>query len=273
MEKKKNKKQKPPIYTQKKTGLFARFFKTLLRVVYGKYTFIYHYEEPSKASVFVSNHTSHVAPLVFQYQSPKNVRTWGNSKFFTKEDCRTHLRSDMCKDNSFKSKFLSFLIQVLAPFVVWVYKKHANSIPVYFDFNIYKTFKMSSETLTNGSSVIIYPEKAYNEFNGVLSGFATGFAYVAQAHYKLTEECINFYPVYFAQTLKEVHFGKPITYNPEVPMEEQSITISDYIFNQIMELYSALPPHKVIPMYAVTKKRKMEEKEQKRLAKQEKRKK
>jgi hypothetical protein len=160
---------------------------------------------------------------------------------------------------------------VLAPFVVWMYKKQANSIPVYFDFNVYKTFKMSSETLTNGSSVIIYPERACNEFNGVLSGFATGFTFVAQAHHKSTGECIKFYPVYFAQTLKEVHFGKPIMYNPEVPMEEQSIAISDYIFNQIMQLHSKLPPHKVIPMYAVTKKRKMEEKKQKQLVKQEKR--
>lgn len=62
--------------------------------------------------------------------------------------------------------------------------------------------------------------------------------------------------LHIAQELKEVHFGKPIKYDPEIPMKEQSLIITNYLFDNIMELHSKLPSHKIVPMFKEEKPKK-----------------
>lgn len=249
------KKVKAPIYTEDRKGFWSRLFKFLVKFLYGKYTYIYHDEKPEEPSIFIANHTYYIGPLVMQYQYPGNIRTWSNSKFFTKETSLTYMRYKF-SDGKRCGKFISFLIAIINPIVVWFYSKNLNAIPVYHDFDVAKTFRDSSETLANGSHIAIYPEQVDAKFNGVLSEFATGFTYTAQTHHRKTGECVKFYPIYLAQELKEVHFGKPIKYDPEIPMKEQSLIITNYLFDNIMELHSKLPPHKIVPMFKEEKPKK-----------------
>lgn len=243
------KKDKPPIYTQSKKGFASRLIKFLQRIMFGKYTFFYHDEQPTEPSMFIANHTYYVGPLIIQYQYPGNVRTWSNSKFFTKEDCLPYMKYKFSDNRKRGKKIVAFFLKLITKTVIWFYSKKLNAIPVYHDFNIGKTFRMSSESLVNGSNVAIYPEQVDAEFNGVVCKFATGFAYAAQTHYKITGECLKFYPIYIAQKLKQVHFGKPIQYDPDVPIKEQTVIITDYLEQSIISLHDMLPPHKVIPMF------------------------
>ncbi|HQC55312.1 MAG TPA: hypothetical protein PKX91_06290 [Clostridia bacterium] len=254
------KKTKKPLYTERKTGCFARFFKFLVRLLFGKFKYIYHDEEPTEPSVLISNHTYFLAPLIMQYQYPKNVRTWGNNVLFKKESAKEFLLTELCIDKSFKSKILSCLIHILSPLVAWVYTKQLNGIPVYYDdLNAYKTFKISSETLSNGSNVAIYPENtktARATYNGVISEFSTGFTYIGKIHYRATGKCVKYYPIYAAQDFKEIHFGKPIAYDPEIPMNEQAEIIVKHLFDEIMRLNSLLPEHWAVPIFAAKRPKK-----------------
>ena len=52
--------------------------------------------------------------------------------------------------------------------------------------------------------------------------------------------------MYNAAKLQKVVFGKPIAYDPNVPIEEQRVTINTYLKEEITRLAEELPVHDVI---------------------------
>ena len=61
--------------------------------------------------------------------------------------------------------------------------------------------------------------------------------------------------MYNAVRLKKVVFGKPIKYDPNIPMDIQRDNICEYLKKEITMLAKELPRHKVVP-YANIKRRK-----------------
>ena len=53
--------------------------------------------------------------------------------------------------------------------------------------------------------------------------------------------------MYVAPTLKKVFFGKPIRYDPEIPMSQQREMICSYLMDTITELAVSQPKHTVVP--------------------------
>jgi len=78
---------------------------------------------------------------------------------------------------------------------------------------------------------------------------------VAKLYYKKTGEAVSFVPLYIAPKLKQMHFGKPIRFDPNVPMEEQRHRICKYLMEEITSIAVSLPEHTVIPYRNIPKKR------------------
>lgn len=233
------------LYTHKKTGVFARLFNFLLtKIIFRKMQFVFHNEMPEEPSVLVGNHTKIMAPLMMQYVYPEQLRTWSNGSLSEKKTC-----VDMLKNFTIKGLkgewFYSKIVVVLAPIITRFFRKTLNSIPVYHDWRIVKTFDESILTLEHGSHLAIYPEIKKAALNEVLCPFATGFVYLAYNYYKETGKSLKFYPVYCAPSLKETHIGKPIQYDPEVSIKKQSKDVVEYLQNTITQLARDLPSHKI----------------------------
>lgn len=210
--------------------------------------FIYHDEKPTEASVFVGNHTKFCGPLAIQYKYPEDVRTWSEARLIDRKSCYDLFKNTVIK-NIKGEKFYKLLLPVMIPLISWYYRKQLNCIPVYHDMKISKTFTESATTLENGVHVAIYPENVEKKLNEVICKFATGFIYLAYNYYKLTGKRIKFYPLYCAQTLNQTHFGKPIEYDPDKPIKEQSVVIAHYLEEQITALARSLPHHKIISIF------------------------
>lgn len=247
--KNKEKERKIETFTHERKGFASKLINFILtRVVIGKTEFVFHDEKPLEASVFVANHTRVNGPLTIQYLYPGAVRTWSNALLIDRKSCHEHFKKNIIK-NIRGEKFFKLLLPILVPIINWYYKKQLNCIPVYHDMNVSKTFSISVETLKNNVNIALYPEIKETVKNEVISNFATGFSYIGFFYYRETKKLLKFYPTYIAQTLGQIHFGKPIEYNPTIPMKEQSLAISEYLENGITELARSLPPHKIVTVY------------------------
>ena len=75
------------------------------------------------------------------------------------------------------------------------------------------------------------------KYNHILYEFKDRFIDVAKLHYKKTGKPIFFVPLYIAPKLKTMYFGKPIMFNPDVPIAEERRRICDYLMKEITDIY------------------------------------
>lgn len=236
-------------FTVSKKGFAAKLVTFFMKkIVIGKTKFVFHDEHPVEPSVFVANHTRAKGPLTIQYLYPGDVRTWSNAKLIDKKSCYEHFKTNIIK-NIRGEWFFKLLLPIGIPIVNWYYKKQLNCIPVYHDMNISKTFTLSTQTLVNGVNIAVYPEIKETVQNEILSHFAVGFTYMGFYYYRETGKRLNFYPVYIAQSLRQIHFGKPIAYDPDIPMKEQTAIICNYLEDNITSIARSLPKHRIVTVY------------------------
>ena len=114
------------------------------------------------------------------------------------------------------------------------------------DNRLITTFKLTVNALSEGESVIIFPE-CYEPYNHIVYTFQDRFIDVAKLYYKRTGKAVSFVPVYIAPNLKTMYIGKPIAYDPQIPMEEQRKEIARYLMDAITEMAVSRPRHKVVP--------------------------
>jgi len=78
---------------------------------------------------------------------------------------------------------------------------------------------------------------------------------LARIYYKDTGREISFVPMYNAVKLKKVVYGKPIKFDSNKSIEEQRISICEYLKSEITNLAKQLPVHTVIPYENISKKK------------------
>lgn len=240
-------KQKPELYTHKKNGFSRLTGFVVKKFIVGKMEFFYQGEKPLEPAIFVGNHTKSYAPLAIQYTYPDNVRTWSVGAFTNVKECRQLFRNRILV-NIKHEKLFRFLVPIVVPFLVLYYKRHLNSIPVWRDFNILRTFEKSIETLENGSHVAIYPETRDKKFNKYICAFETGFVYLAYNYYEATGKMVKIFPFYCAPAMHQTHFGNPIQFNPDMPIKEQAQQIAHYLERELTRVAESLPAHRIISM-------------------------
>ena len=131
--------------------------------------------------------------------------------------------------------------------------RNAHTIPVYRDARGVKTFRSTVESLSEGENVIIFPEH-YTPRNNIIYDFQNKYIDVAKLYHKRTGKALSFVPMYICPALKGIYLGKPIAFDPQIPMDEQRAQISEYLMNEITDMGRALPLHTVVPYPNVSKK-------------------
>jgi len=242
------KKERPKLYTQKKKGICAKIINWALKKFFIRgMEYFYQAEIPSEPSILVGNHTKFYAPLAIQYTYPENIRTWSMVDMMETKPCKALFRNRILQKIK-GEKFYRLLVPIVVPIIALYYRRQLNAIPVYHDFRIKSTMDISVDTLINGSHIAIYPEIREISFNQYINGFASGFAYLAYSYYSKLGKCIKFYPFYCAPSLHQTHFGKPIQYNPDIPIKEQAEQIARYLEKELTRVADSLPEHKISAM-------------------------
>jgi len=237
----------------KKTSRTYRVIKWLVRCCYPRMTLQGAENLPDAPAIIVGNHTQMNGPIACELYVPGEHYTWcAGQMMHLKEVPEYAYRDFWSAKPRYLRWFYRLLSYIIAPLSVCVFN-NANTIGVYHDARILSTFKETVKQLKSGASVVIFPE-GEADYNHILRQFHQKFADVAKLYYKQTGKAVAFVPLYIAPALKKMCFGKPVYYDPEIPMEQQRQQLCEYLQTQITALAQALPRHRVVPFKNVPKK-------------------
>lgn len=238
--------------TQKKSLLY-RFVRRILLIFYKKREIVGIENLPNEQCIIVSNHAQMHGPLSSELFFPTQKKIWCVAQMMNLKEVPAYSYQDFwSKKPKYTRFFYKILSYILAPVFCWAFK-NSDTIPVYKDSRIITTYKQTIKHLEDEKNIVIFPE-CYDKYNNIINNFQDKFIDVARFYYKKYNKKICFVPMYNAVQLKKLVFGKPITFNPDSPIEEQRKIICEYLQLEITKLAQELPVHLVVPYENVSKK-------------------
>ncbi len=223
-----------------------RIIRYLVWVFYPKITVEGLENLPEEACVVVGNHTKMNGPICGEIYFPGKRKIWcAHQMMYIKEVPAYAFQDFWSGKPKWTHWFYRLLSYIVAPISACVFN-NANTIPVFRDNRLITTFKKTVTALDDGANVIIFPE-CYDPYNHIVNRFQDRFIDVAKLYYKRTGKAVSFVPMYIAPALKKMYLGKPITFCPDVPMEQERQRICSYLMDEVTNIAVHLPRHTVVP--------------------------
>ncbi len=230
-----------------------RVIRFLVWVFYPKMTVEGVEHLPEEACIVVGNHTKMNGPICGELYFPGKRKTWCAHQMMYLKEVPAYAFADFWSGKpKWNRWFYKLLSYVIAPISACVFN-NAYTIPVFRDNRLLTTFKRTVADLEDGANIIIFPE-CYDPHNHIVNRFQDRFIDVAKLYYKRTGKALSFVPMYIAPALKKMCLGKPITFCPEAPMEQERQRICAYLMDAVTELAVQLPRHTVVPYPNIPKK-------------------
>ena len=203
-------------------------------------------------AVVVGNHSQAFGPVAAELYFPREHYTWCISEMMEKECVADYAYQDFWSKKPVLVRPFFRLFSYMLPRISEIVFTNADTIPVYRDKRLMKTFQLSCDKLKDGASVVIFPEE-YTEYNNIVHKFQRGFVHLGKYYYRQTGESVAFVPMYVCPKLGKLVFGKPIMYNPNTASAEESERICSYLQDSISEIAYNMPRHRVVPYPNVSK--------------------
>ena len=231
---------------KRKQGFLFKIIKGIIGLFYKKYELLGQENIPSEPCIFIGNHAKAHGPIITELYLSSHATTWCIGEMLSTKEAPAYMFKDFWSNKPKRTHwFYKIVARVLSPLIVYVFK-NIYPIAVYHDIRVMKTFKATVEQMAEGRNMVIFPEY-HLEYNDIVNDFQQNFVDVARLYYKKTGKALSFVPTYYAPYLKKVVFGKPVEFNPNIPIEEQRGAICDCLKNEITALAKELPAHKVVP--------------------------
>lgn len=207
---------------------------------------------PEGGAILVGNHAQIHGPLACELYFPDGRYTWCAAEMMTLKEVPAYAYKDFWSQKPARSRWLYHILSFLiAPLAVFLFN-NANTIPVYHDTRVLRTFRETVQRLCEGANIVIFPEQD-KKYNHILYDFQEHFADTALMYYRRTGKAVPFVPMYIAPRLRTILLGAPIVYDPNMPLDEVRRCICDALKRQITDLAQGLPPHTVVPYRNIPK--------------------
>lgn len=238
---------------EKKTSLAYKIIKWLVRACYPKMEVEGTRNLPDAPSIIVGNHTQMNGPIAAELYCPGRHYTWCAGQMMKLKEVPEYAFRDFWSQKPrWTHPFYKLMSYIIAPLSVCLFN-NANTVGVYRDARIIKTFKDTVKRLEEGNHVVIFPEHDV-KYNHILYDFQDKFIDIARLYYKKTGKELAFVPLYIAPKLKKMYLGKPVQFCAAEPMDTQRARIRDYLMKSITDIACALPEHTVVPYRNIPKK-------------------
>ncbi len=238
---------------EKTPSRLYRALKRLVKIFYIKYDVEGTENLPDEPCIIVGNHTQMHGPLACELYFPGDRYTWCAGEMMELKEVPSYAFEDFWSQKPrYTHWFYKLLSCLIAPLAVCIFN-NANTIGVYRDSRVITTFKTTVKRLTEGHSVVIFPEHDVKH-NNILYEFQEGFVDIARLYYKRTGKLLSFVPLYIAPKLRKMYLGKPIAYRADVPKDEEPSRICRYLMDEITLIARGLPEHTVVPYRNIPKK-------------------
>lgn len=205
-------------------------------------------EDPltDEPSVFVCNHANIIGPVMMTLHFKRRHKSWIVHTALDKTKTANFAFHDIFFGDSRRFKIFWRILSRMVKHLLPTLLKYEDSIPVYHDSKIASTFKQSVKALSEGEDLVIFAESTerYTEY---INRLQPGFVDVARLYYRRTGKRLNFYPTYIEKQNAVISIGKPIVYDPDIPIDEQREVITDFLADSIDRLARKLPEHTPAP--------------------------
>lgn len=208
---------------------------------------------PEGPVVVVGNHSQAFGPLAAELYFPRKHYTWCISEMMEKDRVADYAYKDFwSKKLALLRPFFRLFSYMIPPLAEIIFTS-ADTLPVYRDKRVMKTFQLSCDRLKENAAIVIFPED-YIDHNNIVHEFQRGFVHVAKYYYRQNKTAIPFVPMYVCPKLRKLVFGKPVIYSPDNPQAEEAERICNYLQDAISEIAYAMPRHLVVPYPNVSRK-------------------
>ena len=208
---------------------------------------------PEEPCIIVGNHCQMYGPIACEIYPPVNRYTWCAGEMMKWKEVPGYAFSDFWSQKPrWTHPFFKLLSYLVTPLAVLIFN-NAQTIPVYHDTRVLTTFRESVRVMTEGASLVIFPEKDA-PYNHILYAFQERFVDVAKLYYRKTGRAVAFVPLYIAPRLSRQVFGAPVRFDPEAPIAQERERICAALQQEITALAEALPRHVVVPYRNIPKK-------------------
>ena len=236
----------------KPSKLFPKL-KFLLGVFYGKIDIVGMEHLPERNTVIVANHCQMNGPICAELYMPDNCYIWCAGQMMNKKEAPKYAFTDFWSQKpKWTHPFYRILSYIITPLAIYIFG-NARTIPVYRDMRIMSTFRETLNKLSQGSNIIIFPEKD-EKHNNILYKFQENFVDIARLYYKKSGISLTFVPMYIAPKLGKAYIGKGITFDHENSTSEEKSRICSYLSDEITFMARDLPPHTVVPYRNIPRK-------------------
>ena len=201
---------------------------------------------PDGPSIVVGNHSQAFGPLAAELYFPRKHYTWCISEMMEKDKVADYAYKDFWSKKPALLRPFFRLFSYMIPRLAEIIFTNADTLPVYRDKRVMKTFQLSCDRLKEGAVIVIFPED-YIDHNNIVHEFQRGFVHVAKYYYRQNGAAISFVPMYVCPGLRKLVFGKPIMYSPDAAIGDEAERICVYLQKTISELAYAQPKHRVVP--------------------------
>ena len=208
---------------------------------------------PDGPVVVVGNHSQMYGPLAAELFFPKKHYTWCISEMMEKDRVADYAYKDFWSKKPALVRPFFRLFSYMIPHLAEIIFTNADTLPVYRDKRVMKTFQLSCDRLKEGAVIVIFPED-YIDHNNIVHEFQRGFVHVAKYYYRQNGAAISFVPMYVCPQLKKIVFGKPIMYSPDNSSAQEADRICNYLQDAISEIAYDMPRHRVVPYPNVSRK-------------------
>lgn len=231
---------------EKRISPVYKVIKWLIKVFYPKIEVVGAENLPQEPVMVVANHTQMNGPICCELYFPGERYTWCAGEMMHLKEVPAYAYQDFWSAKPKVTRwFYKLLSYIIAPLSVCIFN-NARTIGVYHDARALGTFKKTVQRLTEGSSVVVFPEHS-EPYNHILCDFQDKFIDIARLYYKRTKKELTFVPMYIAPTLKKMYIGKPIRFCAATPIDEERRRICDYLMQEITNIALSLPEHTVVP--------------------------
>ena len=214
-----------------KTKRLFRFYRRIVALFMRKYRTEWDVPYDGSPAVFCPNHERGSGPVIMSclFELWDNTQTWYSAVTVDRKALPNYVRIDHWWDHNSKLHWLyNITVPYLAALVLPHIMKTIPGIPVYYDKEVTRTFKLSTEALGRGENVTIFAQEV-NGYKSHEKQLRKGFLLIAPLAWKRCGIRLKFYPVHISKKEHLIRVLAPVEYDPDIPFQQQEDALAEKI--------------------------------------------
>ncbi len=188
-------------------------------------------------SVFCPNHARAWGPIdmCVHFDLRDTCHPWYNAGVIDRAGLPAYVRNDnWWKPDSPLAPLYNAVIPNAVSWVLPPIIRSTPGIPVYYDTQVYRTFKDSVEVLRQGEHLVIFAQfpDGYMHHAAELS---KGFLLIGPMAWRRLGLALNFYPVHVDHKAHVIRVLSPVRYDPQRPHEAQEAELLEKLGSRIYD--------------------------------------